>query len=158
MDFIAPMLLFIVAVLTVGSIFRSHFVNRRLRENARAYAEIQGRLIDKFGDADAVVRYLESDGGQKLLAGSNSGRGGPHTRILDALQTGVIAFLGGIGLMAASHVSDPKVAEVMNARGKIAMLLGVGFAVSAVISHGMLKSWGLLGAAGAKDAEGDGSE
>lgn len=157
MDMIAPMLVFVVFVLTIGSIFRSAIVNRRLRESAKAYADLQGRLIDKFGDADAVVRYLQSEGGQKLLAGASAGRGGAHSRILDSLQTGIITFLGGIGTMAASHVSDTQIGEVMNALGKIAMLLGVGFVVSAVISQGLLKHWGLLGTAG-KNAEGDGGE
>jgi hypothetical protein len=144
MDFIAPMLVLVVGALVIGSIFRAHFVNKRLRESARAYSEVQSRLIDKFGDADQVVRYLESEAGRQLLAGVENGRGSAHQRVLDSLQVGIVAFLGGIGLMAASGVSNPDVHEVMNVLGRVAMLIGVGFIASALVSGTMLKSWGLL--------------
>ena len=144
MDMVAPMMVLIVGALTIGSIFRSHFVNKRLRENARAYADLQGRLIDKFGNAAEVVRYLESDRGQQLLAGSSSGRGANHTRVLDGLQTGIISMLGGAGLIAARGVSDAQVGEVMYVLGLIAFLIGVGFLIAAFLSQFLLKRWGLL--------------
>lgn len=144
MEFFAPMSVLIVGALVIGSIARAHFVNRRLRENAKAFAELQGRLIDKFGDAGEVVRYLESDAGKQLLAGAENGRGGAHARVLDSLQIGIVVFLGGIGLLAASGVSNPEVQEVMSVLGRVAMLLGVGFIVSSLVSGAMLKSWGLL--------------
>lgn len=150
MEWIAPLLVLVVAVLTVGAIFRAYFVNKRLRESARAYAELQGRLIDKFGNAAEVVRYLESEHGQHLLAGAASGHGGMHSRILDGLQVGVISMLGGVGLMAARGVSDPQVGEVMQVLGLIAALVGVGFLVSALLAQVLLKRWGLLGAAPGK--------
>lgn len=156
MDFIAPMMVLIVGALVIGSIFRSFFINRRMRENARAYVELQGRLIDKFGDAAEVTRYLESGAGQRLLAGTESGRGGAHARVLDSLQTGIIAFLGGVGLQAASGVSNPDVHEVMNVLGRVSMLVGVGFIVAAVSSQLLLKSWGLLGST--KDGSESGAE
>lgn len=144
MDFLAPMLVLITVALVIGSIFRAHFVNRRMRENARTYGELQGRLIDKFGDADQVVRYLESDAGKRLLAGAESGRGGAHQRILDSLQVGIVTMLGGAGLMAGGNVSEHKIAEVMDTLGLIALLVGAGFVVSAIVAGVLLKSWGLL--------------
>lgn len=147
MEWIAPMLVLIVGALTIGAIFRSHFVNKRLRENARAYADLQGRLIDKFGNAAEVVRYLESDRGQHLLAGAASSRGGAHGRILDGLQIGVISMLGGGGLIAARGVSDAQIGEVMQVLGIIALMVGAGFLISALASQILLKKWGLLGEA-----------
>lgn len=157
MDFIAPMFVLITGALVIGSIFRAHFVNKRLRENARAVAELQSRLIDKFGDAEQVVRYLASDAGKQLLAGAESGRGGPHQRVLDSLQVGIVTFLGGIGLMLGGNVSEQRIAEVMEMLGKFGMLIGAGFVVSALVSGSLLKSWGLL-PGGARNADGDAAE
>jgi hypothetical protein len=157
MDFIAPMFVLVTGALVIGSIFRSFFVNRRLRENARAVAELQGRLIDKFGDADQVVRYLESDAGRQLLAGAESGRGGPQQRVLDSLQVGIVTLLGGVGLMVGGNVSEHRIAEVMDMLGMIGLLVGLGFVVSALVSGALLKSWGLLPGAG-KNASDDAAE
>lgn len=156
MDFIAPMFVLITGALVIGSIFRSFFVNRRLRENARAVAELQSRLIDKFGDSEQVIRYLESDAGKQLLAGAESGRGGAHQRVLDSLQVGIVTFLGSIGLMVGGNVSDYKIGEVMDMLGKVGLLVGLGFIVSAVVAGSMLKGWGLL--PGGKSADGDAAE
>jgi hypothetical protein len=157
MDFIAPMFVLITGALVVGSIFRAHFVNKRLRENARAVAELQSRLIDKFGDAEQVIRYLESDAGKQLLAGAESGRGGPHQRVLDSLQVGIVTFLGSVGLMIGGNVSEHKVGEMMDLLGKVGMMFGIGFIVSALVSGTLMKSWGLLSGS-AKRADGDTAE
>jgi hypothetical protein len=157
MDFIAPMLVLITGALVIGSIFRAHFVNKRLRENARAYSDMQGRLIDKFGDAEQVVRYLESDAGKQLLAGAENGRGAAHQRVLDSLQVGIVTLLGGVGLMIGGKISQHKVGEAMDSLGVLALLIGVGFVVSAIVSGTMLNRWGLLPGK-AKSADVDGAE
>jgi len=157
MDFIAPMLVLVTGALVIGSIFRSFFVNRRLRENARAVAELQGRLIDKFGDAEQVTRYLESDAARQLLAGAESGRGGPQARVLDSLQVGIVTLLGSGGLMIGGNVSEAKVSEAMDLLGKVGMMFGIGFIVSALVSGSLMKSWGLL-PGNSKNASGDAAE
>lgn len=144
MDFIAPMFVLITGSLVIGSIFRAFFVNRRLRENARNLAELQGKLIDKFGDAEQVVRYLQSDAGKQFLAGAENGRGGAHQRVLDSLQVGVVTFLGSIGLMIGGNVSETRVSEMMDLLGKVGMMFGIGFVLSALVSGALLKTWGLL--------------
>jgi hypothetical protein len=157
MEFLAPMLVLITVSLVIGGIFRAHFVNKRLRDNARAVAELQGRLIDKFGDSDQVIRYLESDAGKQLLAGAESGRGGPHQRVLDSLQVGIVTFLGSVGLMIGGNVSEYKVGEMMDLLGKVGMMFGIGFIVSALVSGSLMKSWGLLSGS-SKRADGDPAE
>jgi hypothetical protein len=154
MEFIAPMMVLVVGALVVGSIFRASFVNRRLRENARAFADLQSRLIDKFGDAGEVVRYLESDAGKRLLAGAENGRGAAHVRVLDSLQIGIVTALGGVGMMIGGNVSEYKVGEVLDMFGMIALLVGLGFVAASLVSAAMLRRWGLLPGAKIRDADG----
>ena len=144
MDFIAPMLVLITGALTVGSILRTQIINRRLRENARAWADLQTKLIDKFGNADEVVRYLESDAGKRLLDGQTNGAGAPHARVLDSIHTGLLVFLGGIGLIAAGAMNKEEIRELLQVVGMVATVLGAGFLASAAVSWRLLKGWGLL--------------
>lgn len=144
MEFIAPMLVLITIALVIGSIARAIVVNRRQRENAKTWAEVQGKLIDKFGSADEVVRYLESDASRDLLAGQSATPASPHGRILDSVHFGLLVAAGGIGFLVAGAVSDRQVAEVMRVVGTIGLVLGIGFIVSALASWTMMRSWGLL--------------
>jgi hypothetical protein len=146
MDFLAPMLVLITAALVFGSVLRSHFVNRRLRENAKLWVELQSKVVDRFGSAPEVIRYLESDAGQRMLEGQVSSSGSPHARVLDAVHTGLLVFLGGVGLQAASGVADAEVRAVLQAVGTVGSILGVGFLASAAVSWFLLRRWGLLAA------------
>jgi hypothetical protein len=144
MEVIAPMMVLIVAALTIGSIWRSAIVNRRLRENSRVWGDLQGKLIDRFGDASEVVRYLESDAGRKLLEGQTTSAASPHARVLDAVHLGMLVLTGGAGMLAAGTVTDPSVSEFLHVLGLVAVVLGVGYLASAAVSWAMLRSWGLL--------------
>jgi heme/copper-type cytochrome/quinol oxidase subunit 3 len=144
MDFLAPMLVLITAALVFGSVLRSYFVNRRLRDNARLWVELQGKVVDRFGSAPEVVRYLESDAGQRMLEGQVTSSASPHARILDAVHTGLLVFLGGIGLQAASAGADAEVRSILRTVGTVGSILGVGFLASAAISWFLLRRWGLL--------------
>jgi len=144
LDFIAPMLVLITVALVIGSIARAIVVNRRQRENAKTWAEVQGRLIDKFGSADEVVRYLESDASRELLSGQSAAPASPHARILDSVHLGLLVAAGGIGFLVSGAVGDREISDVLRVFGTIGLLLGVGFLVSAAVSWAMLRSWGLL--------------
>ncbi len=144
MEFIAPMLVLITVALVIGSIARAIVINRRQRENAKTWAEVQGRLIDKFGSADEVVRYLESDASRELLLGQAAAPASPHGRILDSVHLGLLVLAGGVGFLAAGVVSDRQISEVMRVFGVLGVVLGLGFIVSAMASWSMLRSWGLL--------------
>jgi hypothetical protein len=151
MDFIAPMLVLVTGALVIGSIFRYQIVNRRLRENARVWADVQAKVIDKFGSADEVVRYLESDAGKRLLEGQTNGAASPHARILDSIHIGLLVLLGGIGLWLSKGAFSGKAPEFLQVVGTLAIVLGVGFLASAYVSWNLLSRWGLL----AKPAESD---
>jgi hypothetical protein len=149
------MLVLVTGALVIGSIARAQIVNRRLRENARAWADVQSKLIDEFGSAEEVVRYLESDAGRRLLEGRTSGAASPHARILDAVHTGVLVLLGGSGLLAAKGALAGRAPEFLQVVGTLALLLGAGFLVSAYVSWTLMRRWGLLSSAddGASGAE-----
>lgn len=146
MSDLSPMLILITAFLVVGSIFRSFFLNRRLRENARLWVELQGKVVDRFGSAPEMVRYLESEAGRQMLDAQMTSTASPHARVLDAVHTGLLVFLGGVGLQAASGSASLEVRGVLRTFGSVGILLGIGFLASAAVTWFLLRRWGLLSA------------
>lgn len=145
MDFVPPMLVLITFALVFGSIVRTWIVHRSLRENARAHVDLQSKLIERFGSADEMLRYLESEPGRRLLEGATTGPDRPRSRVLDALHLGILLLAGGFGLIgAAQGVDVENMAQVMGVLGKIAVFLGFGFLGSAFLTSQLAGRWGLI--------------
>ena len=151
MDFIAPMLVLITGALVIGTIFRTQIINRRRTEEAKAWAEVQSKVIDKFGNAEDVVRFLESDAARRPRETGN-GIGSPHARILDAVHTGLLVFVGGIGLLFSTDFISGTAHDLASVVGILAAVIGVGFLGSALFSWALMRRWGLLGKPAANDS------
>jgi len=81
-----------------------------------------------------------------LLESLKVERVSPHGRIIGALQTGIILlFLGAALLLLHNHVSVA--GEGFVVFGTLICALGMGFALSAVASYYLSKSFGLLNGA-----------
>ena len=70
--------------------------------------------------------------------------GAPLNRILWSVQAGVVLALGGVGMLLISRRTVPEVAGPVMAVGILAMAIGAGFAVSAVVAWVLSKRLGLL--------------
>ncbi|MCD4749787.1 MAG: hypothetical protein K8R59_10485 [Thermoanaerobaculales bacterium] len=105
--------------------------------------ELQNKVIDKFGTAPEALQYLESKAGARLLETAAAGPTNPRMRILFSVQSGVILAALGVGFLLVRGVM-PEGADAFSMVGILALCLGVGFLVSAVIAHYLSKSWGLV--------------
>lgn len=105
--------------------------------------EMQNKVIDKFGTAPEALQYLESKAGARLLETAAAGPTNPRMRILFSVQSGVILAALGVGFLLVRGVM-PEGADAFSMVGILALCLGVGFLVSAVIAHYLSKSWGLI--------------
>lgn len=131
-------------------------VVRAFKEKAivRTRAELYNRLLDKFGSAGEFVEYLESETGRQFVEEINVQNAAPTSRILGSIQKGVIMTLIGFGMLVLANVFfGGDLFNVVAVGGTIALMLGVGFLISTVITYRLSKSWGLIGAeTNAKDA------
>jgi hypothetical protein len=115
---------------------------RRFRTQ-KLQAQIQTKLLDKFGSGQELLAYVQSEGGKRLLESLTVEQRTPYGRILGAAQAGTILLLLGIALLfLRGRVTGGE--EGLLVAGSIVFSLGLGFAVSAAVSYFLSKSFGLL--------------
>ena len=115
---------------------------RRFRTE-KLQAQLQTKLLDKFGSGQELLAYVQSEGGKRLLESLTTEQHTPYGRILGAAQGGTILLLLGIALLfLRSRVTGGD--EGLLVAGTIVFTLGLGFGVSAAVSYFLSKSFGLL--------------
>ena len=126
--------IFVLLILILFLVYSSH----RQRESN----ELRRSLIDKFGSAQDLGAFLQSEGGKRFLAEMGSGAAGAYGSIMASVQKGIILVLIGVGCCAAAgFTSTPAIMGI----GLVLILAGAGFLVSAVVTYILSRSWGLLG-------------
>lgn len=128
---------------------------RRWNRLARVQAEVHSKLLDRFTANDDLLAYIQSPAGSKFLESSPikldaapRSLGAPLGRILWSLQGGLVLISGGIGLqVVGGRVNGEDAAQPLHALGVLAIALGIGFVVSAIISYVISQRLGLIEAA-----------
>jgi hypothetical protein len=111
------------------------------QEKARRRAELQGRVLERFGSAREFIDFLGTDDGRRFQEWLSGRRGTPHTRILSAVQAGLVLVALGLGLFLASLRMNE---DELFTGSAVAASLGLGFLASAWASYRLSKAWGLL--------------
>lgn len=119
----------------------------RRRQQIRLATEFHGKLLDRIGSAKEFGEFLNTSGGARFLESLTIEReGGPHVRILRALQAGLVFLTLGLGLfLLIGNRSLPFEAEEgMATFATIATSIGVGLLLSAGASYGLSRRMGLI--------------
>jgi hypothetical protein len=128
----------------LGWVLASTF--RRIR-SARLQADLQAKLLDKFGSSRELIDYLATAPGQRFFELVVTERANPYARILASAQAGVImTLLGGAFLFLMNMATVHEAADVLLVLGTLVLTLGIGFLASAALSFALSRSWGLLDA------------
>ncbi len=143
------------SLIVVGWVIRTIVTNSRLKHMAKVQADMQARLLEKFGSSEEVLRYLQSPAGQRFVESATLERANPYGRILGSLQTGILLTLAGIALLYLSRTAilGSEGAEGFTLLGTLALALGIGFLISAALAHRLSKAWGLMGSGSRKPQE-----
>lgn len=144
MEALIPMIVVPAIFFAIAWIVRSVSTNRRLRDGARAQAEVQMRLLEKFGSAPDLQKFLDSEPGRKFVEGATIERANPFGKVLNALQSGVITMLVGAGFFATRSAIGNDAYQPFTLLGTMALLIGAGFIVSAALVYFLSKHWGLV--------------
>jgi len=124
---------------------------KRWSRLAKVQTEAHTKLLDRFTANEDLLAYIQSPAGAKFLESSPialdaapRGPGAPMGRILWSVQGGVVLIAGGMGLRVVSGRVADLAAQPLNALGVLAIALGVGFVISAIISYVISQRLGLL--------------
>ncbi len=127
----------------VGFVVWTIFSTIRRYKMAKLQAELQTKLLEKFGSSQELLAYVQSDAGKRFLESLAMEQRTPYARILGAVQAGVILiFLAFAFLFLRGRVSGAE--EGFLVFGTITLSLGAGFGLSAALSYFLSKSFGLL--------------
>lgn len=127
----------------VGFVVWIIFSTIRRYKTAKLHAELQAKLLEKFGSGRELLDYVQSDAGKRFLETVTVEQKTPYGRILGAAQVSIILILLSFAfLFLRGRVAGAE--EGFLVFGSITLSLGVGFGLAAAVSYYLSKSFGLL--------------
>jgi hypothetical protein len=149
---------FLTVISLLYALLRQALEYRRWRRQIQIQTDIHTKLLDRMTNNQELLAYIETSAGRRfleapvpLMAQAPASSIAPVARILWSVQIGVIVVAAGIGFwIARTTVSDPDLISVFQVMGSLAMAVGVGFVVSALMSWALSQRMGLLAAPAAK--------
>lgn len=140
-----------MAIAVIAWLIRTLVDYRRWSRLAKVQTDVHTKLLDRFTANDDLIAYIQSPAGSKFLESSPikldaapRSMGAPFGRILWSLQGGLVLMSAGIGLQFVSGRVGNEAAQPLNALGVLALALGVGFVISAIISYVLSQRLGLI--------------
>jgi len=124
---------------------------RRWNRLAKVQTDAHSKILDRFTANEDLLAYIKSPAGAKFLESSpitlDAGPrsvGAPLGRILWSVQAGLVLAALGIGLQVVSGRVTDDASQPLNALGVLAIAVGLGFVISAIISFLISRRLGLI--------------
>jgi len=130
-------------LVTFGTICFIAWTTSRARTfAARAQAEAQIRLIDRFQSGPELVEFLQSEKGRQFVRQfQESPKIVAANHVLGGIQKAVVVGMLGLGFLAVA-LFWPNLGMIIP--GSLLLSLAIGFAISTAISFRVARSWRLL--------------
>ena len=149
---LAFFIFFMTALAVAMHIGRSVLEHRRWMHAMKIQTDTHTKLVDRLTSSDELMAYIQSPVGQRFLSSTSvsveSDRpqsiGAPLSRILTSIQIGIVATCGGTGLWIAKNRMIEEVAQPLHVISILAIALGIGFVISALLSYGLSEQMGLM--------------
>lgn len=142
--------IFIAVTFTLAWLVKTLITHRRWSRASRVQAEVHQKLMDRFGSNQELLAYVQTPAGQRFLDSAPIALeaeprpvSAPLSRILWSLQAGLVLLAGGAGLHFASNRLDQDAGLPLSVIGVVALSVGIGFALSAVVSYALSRRLGL---------------
>ena len=144
-------LAFLTMVSVVIWLVRNAIEYRRWLRATKIQTDAHMKLVDRLASNDDLLNYMQSAAGQRFLSSppvaidaSPQAVSAPLNRILWSVQAGVVLTAGGIGLWFARFNVIDEAAQPLYVVAILAIALGVGFVISALLSYGLSRQLGLV--------------
>jgi ABC-type multidrug transport system fused ATPase/permease subunit len=145
-------LLAVLAVVTGALTWLVHTLieHRRWSRVSKVQAEVHNKLMDRFTANEDLLAYIQSPAGKRFLEsapialdGAPRAVSAPVGRILWPVQVGLVLAAAGFGLEYVSGSIDKTVSQPLFAMGVLAIAIGIGFVVSAMVAYVLSRRLGL---------------
>jgi hypothetical protein len=124
--------------------------HRRWSRLSKIQTDVHTKLLDRFSSNEDLLAYIQTPAGRRFLESApiplDAPRsiGAPLGRILWSVQVGSVLGVGGLGLVIVAQRAVEEVREPLGAFGVVAIALGIGFLVSAVMAYLLSQRLGLF--------------
>lgn len=148
---VGPFLVLLTVLGTLIWLIRILLENRRWGRIFKMQTEVHGKLIERFGNNEELLSYMNTEAGRRFLEaapipiGFEPDRRVPAalSRVLVPLQIGVVLTLLGIGLLILRH-NLPNISSNLLVFGIVVLMPGLGFIISAGITWMLAARLGLM--------------
>src|SRR5262245_700186 len=146
-------LFLITAISLAAHVGKSILEHRRWMHATKIQTEAHTKLVDRLASNEELMAYVQSTAGQRFLTSQPiaievdarlPGYTAPIGRILTSAQIGIVVAFGGLGLWFAKNRVIDEVAQLLTVISVLAVALGLGFVLSALLSYGLSRQMGLL--------------
>jgi hypothetical protein len=124
-----------VFILVCVVLFLAYTGHKQAQQNA-----LRRTLIEKFGSAQDLGTFLQSEGGRRFMEGLT--QEGPLASVLGSVQKGIVLLLLGLGCIGASAPTNFIAAMGV---GMVLFAVGIGFLISAAVTYLLSRRLGLIG-------------
>ena len=117
---------------------------------SKIQTDAHAKIFDRLTTNEDVLAYVQSPAGQRFLSSTSVAVDAPRavaapvSRILWSVQAGIVLALAGVGLWFAKNNVIEEIAELLYIVSILAVALGVGFVLSALVSYALSHRLGLL--------------
>ena len=130
MDIWIPVIGMITSTLMVVLIV--YFVSRSRQRRAELQAEVQTKLIDRFGSAPELVDFLQSPAGRQFVTGVQGVPGAmARERILSGFTRSIVLSMLGVAFLALTFFYNDDFAVP----AAILFSLGIGYFLATIIAY-----------------------
>jgi len=145
--------IFAVLALVTGVLtwlVRTLIDHRRWSRMSKVQAEVHNKLMDRFTANEDLLAYIQTPAGKRFLEsapialdGAPRAVSAPVGRILWSVQVGLVLAAAGVGMEFVSGSVEKTVQQPLFAMGVLAISIGIGFVVSAIVSYVLSRRLGL---------------
>ena len=142
---------FIAFFLLVGWLARLAVEHRRWLRATRTQTDAHSKLLDRLTTNEDLLAYIQTPAAQHFLQAAPipleaapRSIGAPISRILWSVQAGIVLAVVGMGLWLVRNRIFEEIAAPLMLVSTLAIALGAGFALSAVVAYMLSLRLGLL--------------
>ncbi len=146
---------FVVFLVILGALLwllRVVLENLRWRRTFNVQSDVYNKLLDKFSTNEELLSYVRTEAGQRFLESSLTPlmrmepprmASSPLARVFTPVQLGLPLTLVGAGLLYLRDMV-PEGAAPLSVFGMLALMLGIGFIISAGVALVLARHLGML--------------